>query len=195
MLTLFCQATTVWQNFYFMDYQKILEDIYQEILPYAEKGKQADYIPALAKVNPDQFGICLQTVSGVIREIGGFNPMFFHYAEDINYLHRLHYHHRGVYFVPQAKAYHDRANIAPKPLNEQYMYQQMVLRMININDSWCIANARKWRFVLSILRAAIRKRQFSYLPMLSNALKRIGRITQEAKTNRYTQQQIASHWI
>ena len=47
-----------------MDYQKILEDIYQEILPYAEKGKQADYIPALAKVNPDQFGICLQTVSG-----------------------------------------------------------------------------------------------------------------------------------
>jgi glutaminase len=64
MLTLFCQATTVWQNFYFMDYQKILEDIYQEILPYAEKGKQADYIPALAKVNPDQFGICLQTVSG-----------------------------------------------------------------------------------------------------------------------------------
>ena len=47
-----------------MDYQKILEDIYQEILPYAEKGKQADYIPALAKVNPDQFGICLQTVTG-----------------------------------------------------------------------------------------------------------------------------------
>ena len=48
----------------FMDYQKILEGIYQEILPYAEKGRQADYIPALAKVNPDQFGICLMTVSG-----------------------------------------------------------------------------------------------------------------------------------
>ena len=32
----------------------------------------------------------------IIREIGGFNPMFFHYAEDINYLHRLHYHHRGA---------------------------------------------------------------------------------------------------
>lgn len=47
-----------------MEYQKILEDIYQEILPYAEKGKQADYIPALAKVNPDQFGICLRTTDG-----------------------------------------------------------------------------------------------------------------------------------
>lgn len=47
-----------------MEYQKILEEIYNEILPYAEKGKQADYIPALAKVDPDQFGICLQTVDG-----------------------------------------------------------------------------------------------------------------------------------
>lgn len=47
-----------------MDYLKLLEDIYQEILPYAQNGKQADYIPALAKVDPDQFGICLETVAG-----------------------------------------------------------------------------------------------------------------------------------
>ena len=51
-----------------MDYQKILEDIYQEILPYAKEGKQADYIPALAKVDPDQFGICLETVEGEVYE-------------------------------------------------------------------------------------------------------------------------------
>lgn len=43
-----------------------MEDIYQEILPFASKGKQADYIPALAKVNPDQFGMCLETVSGEV---------------------------------------------------------------------------------------------------------------------------------
>ena len=47
-----------------MDYQKLLEDIYQEILPYAQSGKQADYIHALAKVDPNQFGMCLETVSG-----------------------------------------------------------------------------------------------------------------------------------
>lgn len=49
-----------------MDYQKILEDIYKEILPFAKAGKQADYIPALAKVDPDQFGICLRTVDGEV---------------------------------------------------------------------------------------------------------------------------------
>lgn len=47
-----------------MDYQKILEDIYQEIRPYSKVGAQADYIPALAKVDPDQYGISLKTVMG-----------------------------------------------------------------------------------------------------------------------------------
>ena len=49
-----------------MDYQGILDKIYSEVLPYSLEGKQADYIPALAKVNPDQFGMCLETVSGDI---------------------------------------------------------------------------------------------------------------------------------
>lgn len=47
-----------------MDYQKILMDIYEEIKPFAGEGSQADYIPALAKVNPDQFGISLKTIEG-----------------------------------------------------------------------------------------------------------------------------------
>jgi glutaminase len=47
-----------------MDYQQILENIYQAIQPYAKEGKQADYIPALAKVNPDQFGMCIHTIYG-----------------------------------------------------------------------------------------------------------------------------------
>ena len=49
-----------------MDYNQILQDIYQEILPFRNEGRQADYIPALAKVDPDQFGMCLETVAGEI---------------------------------------------------------------------------------------------------------------------------------
>ena len=47
-----------------MDYQQILENIYNEIQPYAKEGKQADYIPELAKVNPDQFGMCIHSIYG-----------------------------------------------------------------------------------------------------------------------------------
>ena len=52
-----------------MDYLQILENIYQSILPYAKEGKQADYIPELAKVNPDQFGMCIHTIYGEIASI------------------------------------------------------------------------------------------------------------------------------
>lgn len=47
-----------------MDYQQILQNIYQEILPHAKEGKQATYIPELAKINPDQFGMCINTIYG-----------------------------------------------------------------------------------------------------------------------------------
>ena len=52
-----------------MDYLQILENIHKAILPYAKEGKQADYIPELAKVDPDQFGMCIHTIYGEIAAI------------------------------------------------------------------------------------------------------------------------------
>ncbi|MBR5899559.1 MAG: glutaminase [Muribaculaceae bacterium] len=52
-----------------MDYQHILENIYKSILPFAKEGKQADYIPELAKVDPDQFGMCIHTIYGEVGSI------------------------------------------------------------------------------------------------------------------------------
>ena len=59
-----------------MDYAGILERIYKEILPYEGIGAQADYIPALAKVDPDQFGICLHLVSGEVYGYGSAEVRF-----------------------------------------------------------------------------------------------------------------------
>lgn len=59
-----------------MNYQKILEDLYEEIQPYAKEGKQADYIPALKQVNPDQFGIYLQLLSGEAYKLGASDEKF-----------------------------------------------------------------------------------------------------------------------
>ena len=52
-----------------MDYTQLLDNIYQSILPYAKEGKQADYIPELAKVNPDQFGMCIHTIYGEVGAV------------------------------------------------------------------------------------------------------------------------------
>ena len=59
-----------------MDYQQVIENIYQEILPYAKEGKQATYIPELAKVNPDQVGMCINTIYGESASIESADTRF-----------------------------------------------------------------------------------------------------------------------
>lgn len=59
-----------------MDYQLILEEIYEEIKPYLALGKVADYIPELKKVSPDNFAMVLQTADGEISKVGDFNTKF-----------------------------------------------------------------------------------------------------------------------
>ena len=59
-----------------MDYLQILENIYQSILPYAKEGKQATYIPELANVNPDQFGMCIHTIYGETAAIESADTRF-----------------------------------------------------------------------------------------------------------------------
>jgi glutaminase len=52
-----------------VDYQKLLEDIYAKVQPLLNEGKVADYIPALAKVDPAHFGMCISNVEGEVFAI------------------------------------------------------------------------------------------------------------------------------
>ena len=53
-----------------MNYQKILEEIVVETAGLQQKGKVAGYIPELAKVNPDHFGISLHLLNGNHFQVG-----------------------------------------------------------------------------------------------------------------------------
>ena len=53
-----------------MSHQHIITGIYGDVKPYFGKGKVADYIPALARVRPDQLGIALQTLDGQTAAAG-----------------------------------------------------------------------------------------------------------------------------
>ena len=59
-----------------MQYQKILADIAAEIEPLRNVGRQADYIPALAQVDPDRFGICIATADGEFYGLGDIDECF-----------------------------------------------------------------------------------------------------------------------
>lgn len=59
-----------------MQYQSILEEIYAEVRPLQGQGEVADYIPALAKVDPGKFGIALETVEGECIQVGDASERF-----------------------------------------------------------------------------------------------------------------------
>ena len=58
------------------NYQEIIENICREIQPYAQLGRQADYIPALASVDPDKFGIYLSVLGGDDCMYGDYDTCF-----------------------------------------------------------------------------------------------------------------------
>lgn len=58
------------------DYPTILADIYRETGPLRGRGRVASYIPALAEVDPNQYGIAIETLAGDAYQIGDATTPF-----------------------------------------------------------------------------------------------------------------------
>jgi GT2 family glycosyltransferase len=70
----------------------------------------------------------------LIKKIGGFNPIFYHYGEDDNYYHRLVYHGIKTQLITKAYMQHDRkiqGNM--KMFNKNRLKRDMLLILTNIN--------------------------------------------------------------
>jgi glutaminase len=59
-----------------MTVKDILDEVYSEIQPYIGDGKVADYIPALARIDPGKFGMAVVTVQGDIYTVGDAHEPF-----------------------------------------------------------------------------------------------------------------------
>jgi glutaminase len=59
-----------------MNYQQLLDGLYEKVKNEVDKGKVATYIPELKKVNPDNFGINLHTISCQSYSCGDYQKRF-----------------------------------------------------------------------------------------------------------------------
>ena len=59
-----------------LNYDQLLAGIVEELQPYVGKGRQATYIPELACVDPDKFGICLDFLDGSTYTYGDSEERF-----------------------------------------------------------------------------------------------------------------------
>ncbi|MCX2837491.1 glycosyltransferase family 2 protein [Salinimicrobium sp. MT39] len=69
---------------------------------------------------------CLETV-------GGFNPSFYHYSEDLNYADRVRFHQLKIGIVPSVKIFHDRQSRKSNRFlkNPEVNFERIVIRELS----------------------------------------------------------------
>lgn len=69
-----------------------------------------------------------------IAEVGGFNPVFYMYGEDNNYIHRATFHDFKVGIDPKAKIMHDRENRKSSNSNDFQLFNHQKNLLIGISN-------------------------------------------------------------
>ena len=59
-----------------LNYPDIISEIYQQVKAQENKGKIATYIPELATIDPENFGIHLSTIDNIEVGLGNYRDKF-----------------------------------------------------------------------------------------------------------------------
>lgn len=112
-----------------------------------DKIYEADFICAAAWLIP----------ADTLRIVGGFNPSFFHYGEDNNYVHRLIYKNLKIGVYPCAKILHDREHRAPGNFDskEYISRRNYLINIANPQDNLSTKDLTK-HLTMSLLKACLK---------------------------------------
>ena len=118
--------------------------------------------------------------TSVIRKVGMFAPLFYHYGEDKDYVNRLHYHGYQIGYVPTAIGYHDRAE---RPFNRAlYLRTEKVYHLseyANINYHFAKAFAMGVLApVKKALQAVTKSKWNDFAAFLSISVQLLGKTAQ-----------------
>lgn len=111
-----------------------------------------------------------------IENIGGFDPIFFHYGEDSNYCQRALYHNHKIAVVPNVFAYHDREVYGNmKVLKKNSSYMALLVKYADINRRFIDMKSDKMILHLGLikqmLQCLISLRFKDFLIVLSGCIK------------------------
>lgn len=97
----------------------------------------------------------------LIKKIGGFNPLFFHYSEDSNYYHRMVYHGVKTLLVPDTFMYHDRllqGNM--QAFNHHRLRRDLLLEACNINQGFIKCLFRWMKILIRCYAKDLKQHQY-----------------------------------
>lgn len=120
---------------------------------YIESEMCPDFISdAILKTTPDSKIYPIAFVNAAawmlskdaIKTIGGFDPLFYHYGEDNNYVNRLHYHGFQIGLLTSAYITHDRPQTITK-LSNSRKYTSYIVWLSDVNNTMLV-NLRLFLF-------------------------------------------------
>lgn len=77
-----------------------------------------------------------------IKIVGGFDPIFPHYGEDVDYVNRIKYWKKHVGILANVEAYHERIISDKSFVDERFVEKQIIagkVHLKNVNHSYIIA--------------------------------------------------------
>lgn len=84
-----------------------------------------------------------------LETVGGFDPIYFHYEEDDDYLNRVRYHKMGIGLCLQARITHDHSNLfGSLPVSKTRIHRDQLLkvRFADPNNNESIKKYRRYLF-------------------------------------------------
>ena len=91
----------------------------------------------------------------VIKKIGLFSPIFYHYGEDKDFSNRLNFHHIDTYIVRNAKAFHDRqSREVNSGINYKAEFVYHLTEFCNINYNYSKAFSKA---ILAVIKKALKE--------------------------------------
>lgn len=123
----------------------------------------------------------------VIKKVGGFSPIFFHYGEDKDYANRIGFYELKIVLAEDAKAYHDRQQRQTDLkafLKSEFVYH--LTEYCNINYSFTKAFSMAILASLKKMISSLSKGRFFEAKSYMNIAFRLLGKTSEARKTRQT---------
>lgn len=131
-----------------------------------------------------------------LEKIGGFDPIFFHYGEDVNYAQRIHYHGYKIGIVPSSMMIHDREEFGNESVYRKGEIQrtQESYGFLDIN----LKTKQRWsKFIRSYLYFALEviKGNYKMLPEYTSSFFQILCRLSKYKKSRVQNKKKGSNWL
>lgn len=104
-----------------------------------------------------------------LRDVGGFDPLFFHYAEDDDYANRVLFHGLKIGICPETQIFHDRTPSSTPISSVIYLKRMFYVECSNINQSFNLAFVKYFKlFAAMITKSLFRFRFIEVCSFLKN---------------------------